>query len=37
VHRQQLPIRVVIVTTFARPGFLRRALDAGVGGYLVIC
>ncbi|WP_051036332.1 response regulator transcription factor, partial [Xanthomonas translucens] len=31
----QLPIRVVIVTTFARPGFLRRALDAGVGGYLL--
>lgn len=35
VQRQQLPIRVVIVTTFARPGFLRRALDAGVGGYLL--
>lgn len=35
VQRQQLPIRVVIVTTFARPGFLRRALDAGVCGYLL--
>ncbi|KAB7769130.1 response regulator transcription factor [Xanthomonas maliensis] len=35
VQRQQLPIRIVIVTTFARPGFLRRALDAGVGGYLL--
>jgi two-component system response regulator DesR len=35
LQRQQLPIRVVIVTTFARPGFLRRALDAGVGGYLL--
>nr|WP_277420157.1 response regulator transcription factor [Xanthomonas sp.] len=35
VQRRQLPIRVVIVTTFARPGFLRRALDAGVGGYLL--
>ncbi|MBB6365469.1 MULTISPECIES: response regulator transcription factor [Xanthomonas] len=35
IQRQQLPVRVVIVTTFARPGFLRRALDAGVGGYLL--
>ncbi|MCC4589543.1 response regulator transcription factor [Xanthomonas sacchari] len=35
IQRQQLPVRVIIVTTFARPGFLRRALDAGVGGYLL--
>jgi len=35
IHRHELPIRVVIVTTFARPGFLRRALDAGVGAYLL--
>ncbi len=35
IQRQALPVRVVIVTTFARPGFLRRALDAGVGGYLL--
>lgn len=35
IQRQQLPIKVVIVTTFARPGFLRRALDAGVCGYLL--
>ncbi len=35
IQRQQLPVRVVIVTTFARPGFLRRALDAGVMGYLL--
>ncbi|MGH8372198.1 MAG: response regulator [Gammaproteobacteria bacterium] len=27
--------RVIIVTTFARPGYLRRALDAGVRGYLL--
>ena len=27
--------KVVIVTTFARPGFLRRALDSGVSGYLL--
>jgi len=29
------PARVIIVTTFARPGYLRRALDAGVKGYLL--
>lgn len=27
--------RVIILTTFARPGYLRRALDAGVNGYLL--
>jgi len=27
--------KVIILTTFARPGFLRRALDAGVSGYLL--
>jgi len=30
-----LPTRVVILTTFDRPGYLRRALDAGVRGYLL--
>jgi len=35
IQRHQLPIKVVIVTTFARAGFLRRALDAGVSGYLL--
>lgn len=35
IQRQALPIRVVIVTTFGRAGFLRRALDAGVSGYLL--
>lgn len=35
VQRHALPVKVVIVTTFARPGFLRRALDAGVNGYLL--
>ncbi|MBE2211570.1 MAG: response regulator transcription factor [Xanthomonadaceae bacterium] len=35
IQRHQLPIKVVIVTTFARAGFLRRALDAGVQGYLL--
>jgi two-component system response regulator DesR len=28
-------VRVVIVTTFARTGYLRRALDAGVAGYVL--
>lgn len=28
-------VRIVIVTTFARPGYLRRALDAGASGYLL--
>ena len=27
--------RVVILTTFARPGYLRRALDAGAAGYVL--
>lgn len=27
--------KVLILTTFARPGYLRRALDAGVRGYLL--
>jgi len=35
IQRQGLAVRVVIVTTFARTGFLRRALDAGVSGYLL--
>ncbi len=35
IQRHELPIKVVIVTTFARQGFLRRALDAGVYGYLL--
>jgi DNA-binding NarL/FixJ family response regulator len=30
-----LPSKVVIVTTFARSGYLRRALEAGVRGYLL--
>lgn len=28
-------VRIVIVTTFARPGYLRRALEAGASGYLL--
>ena len=35
VQRRRLPVKVVILTTFARAGYLRRALDAGVSGYLL--
>lgn len=35
VRALNLATRVVIVTTFARAGYLRRALDAGVRGYLL--
>ena len=35
IRRRGLGTRVVILTTFARSGYLRRALDAGVGGYLL--
>jgi len=35
VHSNPGNTRVVIVTTFARAGYLRRAMDAGVRGYLL--
>jgi len=35
IKRRKMPVRVVILTTFARAGYLRRALDAGVAGYLL--
>ena len=35
VRDAALKSKVVIVTTFARAGYLRRALDAGVMGYLL--
>lgn len=35
IAREQLGSRVVIVTTFGRAGYLRRAMDAGVRGYLL--
>lgn len=34
--RDELPgVRTLIVTTFGRPGYVRRALDAGAVGFLV--
>jgi len=35
LQRRRAGTRVVIVTTFARAGYLRRALDAGAAGYLL--
>jgi two-component system response regulator DesR len=35
IRDERLRPRVVILTTFARPGYLRRALDAGASGYLL--
>lgn len=35
VTRLKLATRVVILTTFGRAGYLRRALDAGAAGYLL--
>ena len=35
VQRFDRPCKVVILTTFARGGYLRRAMDAGVAGYLI--
>jgi two-component system response regulator DesR len=35
VHEHFPKTRVVILTTFARPGYLRRAMDAGALGYLL--
>jgi two-component system response regulator DesR len=34
--RQELPqCRILIVTTFGRPGYLRRAMEAGADGFMV--
>ena len=35
VAAADVPTKVVILTTFARPGYLRRALHAGVAGYVL--
>jgi two-component system, NarL family, response regulator DesR len=35
LQRLGSPTRVIIVTTFARAGYLRRALEAGASGYLL--
>ena len=35
LKRRRTGTRVIIVTTFARAGYLRRALEAGASGYLL--
>jgi two-component system response regulator DesR len=35
VRERKLKTRIIILTTFARAGYLRRALDAGAHGYLL--
>jgi two-component system response regulator DesR len=35
LHEALPKVRVLIVTTFGRPGFLRRALQAGASGFVV--
>lgn len=35
LKRRRLPTRVIILTTFARSGYLRRAMEAGALGYLL--
>jgi two-component system, NarL family, response regulator DesR len=35
VRAERQDCRVLIVTTFSRPGFLRRALEAGASGFVV--
>ena len=35
LHEAMPAVRVLIVTTFGRPGFLRRALQAGAHGFIV--
>jgi two-component system, NarL family, response regulator DesR len=35
LHREMPDCRVLILTTFGRPGFLRRAMEGGAVGFLV--
>lgn len=35
IQQKALDCKVVVLTTFARAGYLRRAMDAGVKGYLL--
>ncbi|MCX7553995.1 response regulator transcription factor [Marinicella sp. S1101] len=35
IQKQKPEINVIILTTFSRAGYLRRAMDAGVKGYLL--
>lgn len=35
LHAAEPGVRIVILTTFGRPGYLRRAMEAGAAGFLV--
>ncbi|OCW97169.1 response regulator transcription factor [Alishewanella sp. HH-ZS] len=35
VQQQKMATKVVIITTFGRAGYVKRAMDAGVGGFLL--
>jgi two-component system response regulator DesR len=35
LREREIRSRVIIVTTFARPGYLRRAVEVGAAGYLL--
>ncbi|MCL1694461.1 MULTISPECIES: response regulator transcription factor [unclassified Lysinibacillus] len=35
IKQENLPCKVMIVTTFARPGYLQKAMDCEVHGYLL--
>lgn len=35
LHRELPDVKVVVVTTFGRPGYLRRAMEAGADAFLV--
>jgi two-component system response regulator DesR len=35
LRQRGVTAKVIILTTFARPGYLRRAMDAGAAGYLL--
>ncbi|HCS65617.1 MAG TPA: DNA-binding response regulator [Cellvibrio sp.] len=35
VLQQKLPIKTIIITTFGRSGYIRRAIDMGVSGFLL--
>ncbi|WP_245717897.1 response regulator transcription factor [Nocardia miyunensis] len=35
LHASHPEVRILMVTTFGRPGYLRRAIDAGASGFVV--
>jgi two-component system, NarL family, response regulator DesR len=35
VLNQKLPIKTIVITTFGRAGYIRRAIDMGVSGFLL--